>query len=83
MKKRVVIEENFWDIPLQDLLELLDTNPSGITTEEANQRLIVYGPNRMAKEGARLRLDLQNRTYYIAGERSGKAWKVEATCWNT
>ena len=50
MKKRVVIEENFWDIPLQDLLKLLDTSPSGLTTEEANQRLIVYGPNRMAKE---------------------------------
>jgi len=50
VKKRVVIEENFWDIPLQDLLKLLDTSPSGLTTEEANQRLIVYGPNRMAKE---------------------------------
>lgn len=50
MKKRVVIEENFWDIPLHDLLKLLDTSPSGLTTEEANQRLIVYGPNRMAKE---------------------------------
>jgi len=50
VKKRVVIEENFWDIPLHDLLKLLDTSPSGLTTEEANQRLIVYGPNRMAKE---------------------------------
>src|SRR5271157_4846752 len=40
----------FWDKPLQDLLQLLQATPAGLTDSEAKQRLRLYGPNSMAQE---------------------------------
>ena len=31
--------DRFWDVPLRDLLDLLEATPAGLTSEEAKQRL--------------------------------------------
>jgi Mg2+-importing ATPase len=50
MEKRDKNLESFWDKPLQDLLQLLQATPAGLTTGEAKRRLRLYGPNSMAQE---------------------------------
>lgn len=40
----------FWDRPLQELFELLKATPNGLTAQDANRRLRVYGPNSLARE---------------------------------
>ena len=42
--------KGFWDRPLPELLEALETTPAGLTSDEARRRLRVYGPNALAKE---------------------------------
>jgi len=50
MEKRETSLEGFWDKPLQDLLQLLQATPAGLTTGEAKRRLSLYGPNSMVQE---------------------------------
>jgi len=40
----------FWDIPLLELLKMLQTTPAGLTSEEADRRLRRYGPNSLSSE---------------------------------
>ena len=40
----------FWDKPRPELLELLEATPAGLTSDEAQRRLRLYGPNSMVKE---------------------------------
>ena len=40
----------FWDKPRPELLELLKATPVGLTSDEAQRRLRLYGPNSMVKE---------------------------------
>jgi len=40
----------FWDKPRPELLELLKATPAGLTSDEAQRRLRLYGPNSMVKE---------------------------------
>ena len=42
--------ESFWDKPLQDLLQLLQATPAGLSTDETKRRLRLYGPNSMVQE---------------------------------
>ena len=42
--------EGFWDSPLPGLLEALGTTPAGLTSDEAQRRLRLYGPNALAQE---------------------------------
>ena len=42
--------ETFWDIPLRDLLGLLQATPAGLTSDEAKQRLRQHGPNSLVGE---------------------------------
>ncbi len=42
--------KDFWDQPLQVLFQQLQGTPAGLTTEDANRRLRVYGPNSMVRE---------------------------------
>jgi Mg2+-importing ATPase len=41
---------SFWDMRLQDLLQLLQATPAGLTTSEAKRRLRLYGPNSLVQE---------------------------------
>ena len=41
--------DRFWDMPLRDLLALLEATPAGLTSAEAKQRLRLHGPNRDRK----------------------------------
>jgi len=50
MRKRATSIEGFWDRPLQELFQLLQVTPAGLTTEEATQRLRQYGPNSLVQE---------------------------------
>ena len=50
MERRETSLEGFWDKPLQDLLQLLQATPAGLTTGEAKRRLRLYGPNSMVQE---------------------------------
>jgi Mg2+-importing ATPase len=40
----------YWDMPLQDLMRLLEATPAGLTSAEAKQRLRLHGPNSLAGE---------------------------------
>jgi Mg2+-importing ATPase len=40
----------FWDMPLRDLLDLLEAIPAGLTAAEAKQRLRLHGPNSLVGE---------------------------------
>ena len=42
--------ERFWDIPLRDLLALLQATPAGLASAEAKQRLRLHGPNSLVGE---------------------------------
>ncbi|VVC05313.1 Copper-exporting P-type ATPase B [uncultured archaeon] len=49
----MVITQNlqtFWQTPIIDLLEALETSPKGLTNEEASVRLKRYGPNLLARQ---------------------------------
>jgi P-type Mg2+ transporter len=50
MEKRDLCLKGFWDKPLPDLLRLLQSTPSGLTSDEAKQRLRFYGPNSLVPE---------------------------------
>jgi Mg2+-importing ATPase len=41
---------SFWDEPLLELLELLRTTSAGLTSDEAQRRLSLHGPNSMVRE---------------------------------
>ena len=41
---------DFWQIPLSELLQKLDTSSDGITNNEADDRLRQYGPNSLKKQ---------------------------------
>jgi hypothetical protein len=45
MSTRATFAEDFWDKPLRDLFQALGATPSGLTSDEANRRLRLYGPN--------------------------------------
>jgi Mg2+-importing ATPase len=42
--------EEFWDRPLQELFQRLQATPAGLATDEARQRLRLYGPNSLVQE---------------------------------
>jgi len=42
--------DRFWDLPLQDLLGLIEATPAGLTSAEAKQRLRLHGPNSLVGE---------------------------------
>jgi len=42
--------EGFWDRSLQELFQLLQATPAGLTTDEARRRLRLYGPNTLVQE---------------------------------
>ena len=50
MGRQATSFEGFWDRPLQDLFQLLQATPAGLTTEEASRRLRLYGPNSLVRE---------------------------------
>jgi Mg2+-importing ATPase len=50
MGRKVTSFEDFWDRPLQELLHLLQTTPAGLTNDEADRRLRLYGPNSLVRE---------------------------------
>ena len=50
MERPTASLQGFWDRPLQELLQLLHATPAGLTTEEALQRLRLYGPNSLVRE---------------------------------
>ena len=50
MGRRTTSLEGFWGRPLQELFQLLQATPAGLTTEEASRRLRLYGPNSLVRE---------------------------------
>ena len=50
MERRTASLQGFWDRPLQELFQLLQATPAGLTTEEAGRRLRLYGPNGLVWE---------------------------------
>ena len=42
------VAEAFWSIPAEQILRLLRGSPQGLTTEEVQRRVAVYGTNRLA-----------------------------------
>ena len=42
--------DHFWEMPLPELLGLLQATPAGLTSAEANVRLTLHGPNSLAGE---------------------------------
>lgn len=50
MERREMPIAEFWGIPLKNLLKMLEVTAGGLTTEEAKQRLLLYGPNSMVGE---------------------------------
>jgi len=40
----------FWDKPRSEFLELLKATSAGLTSDEAQRRFRLYGPNGMVKE---------------------------------
>jgi Mg2+-importing ATPase len=42
--------DRFWDMPLRDLLELLEATPAGLSSADAKQRLRLHGPNSLVQE---------------------------------
>jgi magnesium-transporting ATPase (P-type) len=47
MAKREQSLDRFWDSPLRALLEVLQASPAGLTSEEAKERLRLYGTNSL------------------------------------
>ena len=50
MERKATSFEGFWDRPLQELLQLLQTTQAGLTNDEAGRRLRLYGPNSLVHE---------------------------------
>ena len=50
MRKPDKTMDRYWDMPLQDLMRLLEATPAGLTSAEAKQRLRLHGPNSLAGE---------------------------------
>jgi P-type Mg2+ transporter len=50
MERRTASLQGFWNRPLQELFQLLQATPAGLTTEEASWRLRLYGPNSLVRE---------------------------------
>jgi len=50
MSTRATLAEDFWDRPLHDLFQTLKASPVGLTSDEANRRLRLYGPNSFVQE---------------------------------
>ena len=50
MGKRETPLEGFWDKPLRDLLQSLQATPAGLTADQAQRRLRLYGPNSLVQE---------------------------------
>src|SRR5438876_1303774 len=50
VKKPTTPLEGFWDRPLRELFQLLQATPAGLTTDEASQRLRLYGANSLVQE---------------------------------
>ena len=50
MKKPDKKLDRFWDMPLADLLRLIEATPAGLTSDEAKQRLRLHGPNSLVAE---------------------------------
>ena len=42
--------DHFWNMPLRNLLELLEGTPGGLSSAEAKQRLRAHGPNSLERE---------------------------------
>ena len=42
--------KGFWDTPRPELLELLQATPAGLTSDEAQRRLRLHGPNSLVTE---------------------------------
>jgi P-type Mg2+ transporter len=50
MRKPDKTLDRFWDMPLRDLLALLEATPGGLSSAEAKRRLRLHGPNSLVKE---------------------------------
>lgn len=50
METQPRVFDGFWDRPLLELLQILQTAPSGLTSEEADQRFRFYGPNSLDQD---------------------------------
>src|SRR6185312_1798228 len=50
MSTRATVAKDFWDSPLRDLFRTLEATPAGLTSDEANRRLRLYGPNGFVRE---------------------------------
>jgi len=50
MGRRAASLEGFWDRPLQELFQILQATPAGLTTEEARRRSRIYGQNSLVRE---------------------------------
>jgi len=50
MERGTMSLDGFWDRPRQELFQVLDSTPTGLTTEEAGRRLRLYGPNSLIQE---------------------------------
>jgi len=50
MEKGEMNMAGFWDKPLQNLLQLLQATPAGLTAGKAKRRLSLYGPNSLVQE---------------------------------
>jgi P-type Mg2+ transporter len=50
MSTQATLAEDFWDRSLRDLFQTLEATPAGLTSDEANRRLRLYGPNSFVQE---------------------------------
>ena len=50
MAKQGTHVDGFWDRSLADLLQRLQATPAGLTSEQAEERLRVYGPNSLVQD---------------------------------
>jgi P-type Mg2+ transporter len=50
MSTRATLAKDFWHSPLRDLFRTLEATPAGLTSDEANRRLRLYGPNSFVRE---------------------------------
>lgn len=50
MGREAIPIDGFWDLPLQELLQLLHATQDGLTADEASRRLRFYGPNSLVQE---------------------------------
>ncbi len=48
-KKQYAPIGDFWDKPQQDLLQQLEATSGGLTSDEVKRRLLIYGPNSLAR----------------------------------